>query len=77
MACSIYSLLSDDQAVSQPAPQRRRSRGAMHAVEAGAIAGLIAAVLLVVTLLLLSSLPSADSPGQAIIAHLRGRSRGE
>ena len=40
---------------------------------AGAIAGLIAAVLLVVTLLLLSSLPSADSPAQAVAAHLRAR----
>jgi hypothetical protein len=40
---------------------------------AGAIAGLIAAVLLVVTLLLLSSLPSADSPAQVIAANLRAR----
>lgn len=39
----------------------------------GAIAGLVGAVLLVVTLLLLSSLPAAGSPGQTILAHLRGR----
>jgi len=39
----------------------------------GAIAGLVGAVLLVVTLLLLSSLPAADSPGQTLVTHLRGR----
>ena len=39
----------------------------------GAIAGLIAAALLVATLLLLSSLPSADSPRLAIATHLRTR----
>lgn len=40
---------------------------------AGAVAGLVGAVLLVVTLLLLSSLPAADSPGPMILAQLRGR----
>jgi hypothetical protein len=40
---------------------------------AGAIAGLVGAVLLVVTLFLLSSLPAADSPGQTVLTHLHGR----
>lgn len=38
---------------------------------AGAIAGLAGAVLLVVTLLLLSSLPAAGSPGRTAVTHLR------
>lgn len=48
-----------------PAPTRWK--------RAGAIAGLIASVLLVVTLLLLLSLPSADSPARSVAAHLRAR----
>jgi hypothetical protein len=40
---------------------------------AGAIAGLIAAVLLVVNLVLLSSFPAADSPGRTIAADLWSR----
>lgn len=39
----------------------------------GAIAGLLAAVLLVAALVLLASSPSADSPGRAIVAYLRAR----
>jgi hypothetical protein len=40
---------------------------------AGAIAGLVGAVLLVVALFLLSSLPAADSPGRTILTDLQGR----
>jgi hypothetical protein len=40
---------------------------------AGAIAGLVGAVLLVVTLVLLSSLPAADAPGRTILTQLHGR----
>ncbi len=40
---------------------------------AGAIGGLIAAILLAVTMVLLSSLPTADSPGRIVAADLQAR----
>ncbi len=60
------NIRSGDTRGNEPYPPARWRR-------AGAIAGLLAAVLLVTALVLLASSPSADSPGRAVVAYLRAR----